>query len=645
MFLALAPAAHPGPLDTWSPLLIASIGLLLPLLAAIVILVFTVDYRRGSALTSILLTSCALICGLLVLSIEWKHPTLRQSTGPTFVNIFTGESGAAGQFQLQWGVLTDPLAAVIFVMVTAVSLLVQIYAQESMRREEGYVRFFAGMAFATFAMSGVVLSANLFELLAFWLLLGVATYVVLGHRLRITSAASGARRALMVMAVGDVALLIAVAYALFRFGDFGFPQLHLLETGHKITANGLLILGLLFLCAAAARSAIFPLQAWPDAVSEAPAAAAALIMGATTAASGIYLVARIYPIFVASPRALIALAVAGGITVLIASVAALTEDRITAALAYAGVVSLGLALLGLGLRAYAGGVLMLIGRGFGAALVLLAAGAITQAMRTELLSEMGGVFRRMPRTARLLILGAAASAGFPLLNAFWGEGAIVARAIKDGPVLVAVVALCAVLLSAAFFRPVFLALRGETVRRRRFEPERVRDPIARIRFPMTVLAVPAAAIGLLGIPGLRHNIFQTVRLTGVSIAEPDTIALVITAVAAVVGIALAWLASARSFQLKRRGFARAMGRALAYRDVTGGTGAVGAGWVSRGAGWVESQVIGGFVEGLGGGYTAAAIFTRLRERRLPVAIGLVAGAVLIVVVVAAATGWGLPASR
>jgi NADH-quinone oxidoreductase subunit L len=537
--LAVAPVAHPGPLDTWSPLLIASIGLLLPLLAAVSILVFTVDYRRGSALTSIFLTGCALICALLVLSIEWKHPTLRQSTGPTFINIFTGESGAAGQFQLQWGILTDPLAAVMLVMVTGVSLLVQLYAQESMRREEGYVRFFAGVAFATFAMSGVILSADLFELLAFWLLLGVATYLLLAHRWRTPSAASAARRALLVMVIGDVALLIAVAYALMRFEDFAFPTLHLLTTGHKISANGLLILGLLILCAAAARSAIFPLQAWPDAVSEAPAPAAALIMGATTAASGIYLVARTYPIFAASPRALIALSVAGALTVLVASIAALIEDRITAALAYAGVAVLGLAFLGLGLRAYAGGVLIAVARGFSVALLLLAAGAVAQAMRSELISEMGGVFRRMPGTARLLVLGAAATAGFPLLSGFWGQAAIVAPALKDGPAVAAVAVLCGVLVSAALFRPIFLALRGETARRRRFDPERVRDPTARIRFPKTVLAVPAALIGLLGIPGLSHNIFETVRLPGVPSTEPAVTALVLGAVAALAGVALA----------------------------------------------------------------------------------------------------------
>jgi NADH-quinone oxidoreductase subunit L len=285
-------------------------------------------------------------------------------------------------------------------------------------------------------------------------------------------------------------------------------------------------------------------------------------------------------------------------------------------------------------------VLIAVARGFSVALLLLAAGAVAQAMRSELISEMGGVFRRMPGTARLLVLGAAATAGFPLLSGFWGQAAIVAPALKDGPAVAAVAVLCGVLVSAALFRPIFLALRGETARRRRFDPERVRDPTARIRFPKTVLAVPAALIGLLGIPGLSHNIFETVRLPGVPSTEPAVTALVLGAVAALAGVALAWFASIPRLQLERRRFARTIGRALAYRHITGHPGARGAGWVSQGAGWVESQVIGGFVEGLGGGYTAAGVFARLRERRLPVAIGLVAGAVLVLVVVAAATGWG-----
>src|SRR2546428_3281170 len=143
-------AAPKGPLDTWSPTLLALFALLLPLIALLVILAFTIDSRRLSAGIAITFTLAAVICTLLVVAIEVAHPLHLERTG-TFLQFFTGQSGSASQFTLQWGVLADPLAAVVSVPVVLVSLLVQVYALAFMRREDGAIRFFCVLLFATFA--------------------------------------------------------------------------------------------------------------------------------------------------------------------------------------------------------------------------------------------------------------------------------------------------------------------------------------------------------------------------------------------------------------------------------------------------------------------------------------------------------------
>src|SRR5438874_12763458 len=155
--LALLAAAPKGPLDTWSPTLFALLALLLPLIALVIILAFTVDSRRLSAGISIIFTLAAVACALLVVAIELAHP-LHLERNATFLQLFTGQSGVASEFLLQWGVLADPLAAVMFIAVTLTSLLVQVYALAFLRRVDGPVRFFSVLLFVASPRRGVALS-------------------------------------------------------------------------------------------------------------------------------------------------------------------------------------------------------------------------------------------------------------------------------------------------------------------------------------------------------------------------------------------------------------------------------------------------------------------------------------------------------
>ena len=207
--LAAAPkvaAAPKGPLDTWSPTLLAWFALLLPLAALVIILAFTIDSRRLSQAIAVLFTLGATVCALLVVAIELAHP-LHHEDNHTFLQFFTGQSGGASEFLLQWGVLADPLAAVMLITIALVSLFVQVYALSFIRREDSPIRFFSVLLFATFAMMGVILSTTLFELLLFFGLVTISSYLMIGYWWQREEANNAAGRVLLVSLIGDVALL------------------------------------------------------------------------------------------------------------------------------------------------------------------------------------------------------------------------------------------------------------------------------------------------------------------------------------------------------------------------------------------------------------------------------------------------------
>src|SRR5260370_25190698 len=255
--LSLLAAAPKGPLDTWSPTLLAQFGLLLPLIAVLVILAFTIDSRRVSAAISVLFTLASLICALLVAAIEVAHALDSERQAP-FLQFFTGQSGGASEFTLQWGVLADPLAATVGLAVVLVSLLVEFYALSFMRREDGVVRFFCVLLFATFAMLGVTLSVSYFEMLLFFGMVTVSTYLLIAHWWQREEATSAATRAFIISALGDLALLAAVAYIYFRFGELNFQTLAAQYAGGRVSSNGLFLMAIPPFIPPAAKSTPLP---------------------------------------------------------------------------------------------------------------------------------------------------------------------------------------------------------------------------------------------------------------------------------------------------------------------------------------------------------------------------------------------------
>jgi NADH-quinone oxidoreductase subunit L len=592
VFLTLLAAAPKGPLDTWSPTLLALFALLLPLIGLLIILAFTVDARRVSAAIAIVSTLAAAVCALLVVSIEVLHPLHTEQNG-TFLQFFTGQSGSAAQVTLQWGVLADPLAAEMLIAVTVTSLLVQIYALGFIRREDGPVRFFAVILAGTFAMSGVVLSTTYFEMLFFFGLVTFSSYLMIGYWWQRDEAGRAALTAFVISVAGDLALLAGMAYIYFRFSELNFQALATQYPGGKVGANGLFVMSIVIFIAAAAKSAQFPLHLWLPGSAQAPAPAVALLQSAGAALCGVYLIARSYALFHASPRGLALLAIVGGATALLGVVWALFQENLKRAIAYTTMSELGLMVLALGIGAYGAGIFEAFARAWPTALLFLAAGVIIRELRSEHLADMGGLWQRLPFTRWVMLIAIAAGAGIPPFSTFWSKDTILSKALAiNSPLAVLVIVAATFLGAMALLRVFSLTFLGETARRRRFEPERIRDAGGRVALAMAIFAIPCLVAGIRGIRG-RTDPIAFVRFPGVPLPNSHLVAASVIAITALAGAVVAWLIYGRRWrpfaatEPLRRAFAASFYLEPAYR--------IAGSWIllpaARAAAWLETRVV------------------------------------------------------
>lgn len=619
----------------------ALFALLLPLIGLLVILAFTIDARRVSQGISVIFTLAMAICALIVLAIEVAHP-LHLERNATFLTFFTGQSGAANEFVLQWGVLADPLSAVMLVTVALASLFVQIYALTFIRREDSPIRFFSEILFATFAMAGVVLATTYFAMLLYFGLVTLSTFLLVGYWWQREDSRAAATRAFVISALGDVALLGAVAYIYFRFADLNFQTLAGQYTGGKVSANGLFIMAALVFTAAAAKSAQFPLHVWLPASAQAPAPAAALLHSAGSALCGVYLIARTYALFHASPRALALLAIVGGLSAVLGVLFALFQDNLKRAIAYTTMSELGLMVLALGISAYGAAIFEAFAQAWPKALLFLGAGVIIREMRTERMGEMGGLWRRMPFSGWIMLVAVAAAAGVPPFSTFWSKDTILSKALAIGSVpAIIVVTAVTVIGSIALVRIFCLVFLGETVRRRRFEPDRIRDAGGRVALAMVLLAIPSLVGGIRGFRG-RTDPIAFVTFPGVPLANSHFVGAVIVAAAAIVGGGAAWLVYGR---LRRPllGLERArvaLGEGFYIDRAYGLATSRGLVALSRGLGWVDARVVDGGLDLVADSFA----FAGQPRRRLPdlrlrqLAIGIVAGVVVLALIGIALAG-------
>ena len=339
-------------------------------------------------------------------------------------------------FDVTFGIILDPLTVSMLVVVTFVSLLVQVYSISYMSHDAGYSRYFAYMSLFTASMIGLVIASNVVQLFMFWELVGLCSYLLIGFWFTKPSAASAAKKAFLVTRIGDFGFLLAILYLIFNAQDglqFGNP-LSIVALGEAVklgliapTVVTWVAIGIF--AGAVGKSGQFPLHVWlPDAM-EGPTPVSALIHAATMVAAGVFLVARFFPLFSSSTTAMSIVAVIGGVTALLAAILALVMVDIKKVLAYSTVSQLGYMMLALGVGAYGPAIFHLVTHAFFKSLLFLGAGSVNHATDTNDMNNMGGLRKKMPITHLTFVIGAFSLVGIFPLSGFWSKDEILAYAL------------------------------------------------------------------------------------------------------------------------------------------------------------------------------------------------------------------------
>ncbi len=337
-----------------------------------------------------------------------------------------------GSLTINVGIVMDSLTATMVVVVAGVSLLIQIYGHEYMRGDSSYSRYYAMMSLFTAAMLGLVMASNLVLLYVFWEMVGLSSYLLIGHWHDRPAAANAAKKAFIVTRLGDLGLLIGIVWAFVATGTFEISELHEMAAAGTFAGVGLTWLALGIFAGAAGKSGQFPLHVWlPDAM-EGPTPVSALIHAATMVAAGVFLVARMFPVFEASVGALTVVAWIGGGTALFAATMALVANDIKRVLAYSTISQLGYMMLALGMGAMGAAMFHLVTHAFFKALLFLGAGSVQHTTGTYDMRYMGGLRRVMPYTFISLVVAGLSLSGIPPFSGFWSKDAILNAASSNG---------------------------------------------------------------------------------------------------------------------------------------------------------------------------------------------------------------------
>jgi NADH-quinone oxidoreductase subunit L len=427
----------------------------------------------------------------------------------SFALYFVARNGVPLEFAVNWidlseggsfqmGVYIDGLAAVMLVVVCFVSLMIQLYSGAFMQDDPRFAWYYAVLNLFTASMLGLVLAPNFIQLYVFWELVGLCSYLLIGHWFEKPSAADAAQKAFIVTRIGDAALFIGIIMFWRATGTTSFQGISEAAQAGFIGASLFTAAVVLVFVGAIGKSAQFPLHVWlPDAM-EGPTPVSALIHAATMVAAGVYLVARTYDIFVQSPAAMLVVAYIGGFTALMAATMALVKSDIKRIIAYSTVSQLGYMMLALGIGAYTEGFFHLYNHAFFKALLFLGAGSIIYAMGSYNVFDMGGLRHRMPVTFWTMVVAGLSLAGIFPLAGFWSKDAIVAAAFVEHFYVLFGMALLTVFLTAFYiFRAIFLAFMGEP--RTEGAREAVESP-GIMTGPMVILAFLAVVSGWVGIP-------------------------------------------------------------------------------------------------------------------------------------------------
>ena len=433
--------------------------LLIPLIPFLFFLILGLTGGRMKPLVSGLIGTSGLgIAAILAYATAFKYFWTGHAAGTAYTSIKA--------FEIQWlhltdkltihlGVLIDPISVMMLVVITTVSLMVHIYSIGYMKGDPGFSRFFSFLSLFSFSMLGLVLATNIFQMYIFWELVGVSSFLLIGYYYEKPSAVAASKKAFIVTRFADLGFLIGILMLSFNTGTFDFQTLTDPHGPAIAQAGGAAFMGLSVLTwslififvGGAGKSAMFPFHIWlPDAM-EGPTPVSALIHAATMVVAGVYLVARLFPVFaLGAPDALYVVAWIGGFSSLFAAVIACTQTDIKRVLAFSTMSQIGYMMLALGVSGYGGEE----GLGFMAsnfhlfthamfkALLFLGAGAVIHAVHSNEITDMGGLRKFLPVTHITFLIACLTIAGIPPFSGFFSKDEILVAAFHTNKILFAI---------------------------------------------------------------------------------------------------------------------------------------------------------------------------------------------------------------
>ncbi len=471
------------------------------------------------------------------------------------------EWASAGDFQLSMGYVIDPLASLMLVIVTTVAFLVMVYTDGYMAHDPGYVRFYAYLSLFSSSMLGLVISPNLVQVYIFWELVGMCSYLLIGFWFDRKAAADACQKAFVTNRVGDFGLLLGILGLYWATRSFDFDvvgtRLQDLVTSGAIPGALAALFAILVFLGPVAKSAQFPLHVWlPDAM-EGPTPISALIHAATMVAAGVFLIARMFPMFEGIPSSMTVIAWTGAFTAFLGASIAITQNDIKKGLAYSTMSQLGYMVMAMGVGAYSAGLFHLMTHAYFKAMLFLGSGSVIHGMEGAVghdaayaqdMRMMGGLRKYMPITSLTFLVGTLAISGIPPFAGFWSKDEILGATFAANPVLWLIGYLTAGITAFYMFRMYFTTFEGEfrgnnatvkqTIRNEQLqamglafgpgamdpreltmeadqeeeihsESDHGHDPHESpltMTLPLLILAVPSTLIGLVGTP--FHNYFE-----------------------------------------------------------------------------------------------------------------------------------------
>nr|YP_009859843.1 NdhF [Silene kiusiana]AWX05972.1 NdhF [Silene kiusiana] len=422
------------------------------------------NLRRMWAFSSISLLTIAMIFSMTLAIQQINSNSIYQYVWSWTIN---------NDFSFEFGYLLDPLTSIMLVLITTVAILVLIYSDNYMCHDQGYLRFFAYMSFFNTSMLGLVTSSNLIQIYICWELVGMSSYLLIGFWFTRPIAANACQKAFVTNRVGDFGLLLGILGLYWVTGSFDFRDLFEIFTNliknHEVNLLFCIFCTFFLFSGAVAKSAQFPLHVWlPDAM-EGPTPISALIHAATMVAAGIFLVARLFPLFIVIPYILYVIAFIGIITVFLGATLALAQKDIKRSLAYSTMSQLGYMMLALGMGSYRAALFHLITHAYSKALLFLGSGSLIHSMemlvgyspdKSQNMVLMGGLTKHVPITKTAFLIGTLSLCGIPPLACFWSKDEILNDSWLYSPIFAIIAYFTAGLTAFYMFRIYFLTFDG-----------------------------------------------------------------------------------------------------------------------------------------------------------------------------------------